>query len=55
MFLQIKEKKSLIFYSEMKQEWAREEYISLLYKEREKWAGLVQDWYLEAERHEKRI
>jgi hypothetical protein len=32
--------RSLIFYSEMKQEWAREEY-SLLYKEREKWAGLV--------------
>jgi hypothetical protein len=27
MFANIEEKKSLIFYSEMKQEWAREEYI----------------------------
>jgi hypothetical protein len=28
---------------------------NLLYKEREKWAGFVQDWYVEAERHEERI
>jgi hypothetical protein len=27
LFVNIKEKKSLIFYSEMKQEWAIEEYI----------------------------
>jgi hypothetical protein len=27
LFANIKEKRSLIFYSEMKQEWAREEYI----------------------------
>jgi hypothetical protein len=27
MFAKIKEEKSLIFYTEMKQEWAREEYI----------------------------
>jgi hypothetical protein len=27
LFAKIKEKRSLIFYSEMKQEWAREEYI----------------------------
>jgi hypothetical protein len=26
-FANIKQKRSLIFYSEMKQEWAREEYI----------------------------
>jgi hypothetical protein len=28
LFSEIKEKSSLIFYSEMKQEWAREKYIS---------------------------
>jgi hypothetical protein len=28
LFSRIKEKRSLIFYSEMKQEWAREKYIS---------------------------
>jgi hypothetical protein len=28
LFAKIKEKRSLIFYSEMKQEWAREQYIS---------------------------
>jgi hypothetical protein len=27
LFAKIKEKRSLIFHSEMKQEWAREEYI----------------------------
>jgi hypothetical protein len=28
LFAKIKEKSSLIFYSEMKQEWAREQYIN---------------------------
>jgi hypothetical protein len=42
LFVNIKEKRSLIFYSEIKQEWATEEYIhSLFYQVREKWAGLV--------------
>jgi hypothetical protein len=41
LFSKIKEKSSLIFYSEMKQEWAKEQYISCFSKDREKWAGLV--------------
>jgi hypothetical protein len=41
IFEKIKEKRSLIFYSEMKQEWAREEYIVCLQGTREVgWLGL---------------
>jgi hypothetical protein len=37
----------------MKREWAREKY-TICCTRKEKWAGLVLDWYLEAERDEKR-
>jgi hypothetical protein len=40
LFANIKEKRTLIFYSEMKQEWAREEYIVRCTRKERNWLGL---------------